>query len=255
MAMPDDRRPRPFYRKLHWQIAFALVAGVAAGALGGKPVAEQVGWLGTLFTTLLKMVVVPLVISSIVTGIGSVSGGAAFGRLFAKTLAYYVATSLLAILTGLALANLIRPGDGLVLAGTAGAKIPENLQTATSVPDLLLSMVPENVVSAAANSNLLAVIVFGILFGVAVGGLPAEPRDRVLGFFDGVFQAMLRLTGFVLALAPIGVFGLVTRAVAAFGLSAFRSMALYMVMIASGLAIHFLITLPLLLRRPRGSPA
>jgi Na+/H+-dicarboxylate symporter len=237
----------PWYRRLHWQVAIALAAGLIASALGGAELAARVGWLGTLFITLLKMVVVPLVLSSIVTGVSSIGGSRAVGRMFGKTFGYYVLSSLLAILTGLAFANLLRPGDGIDLARVGGTKLPENLATATSVPDLLLGMVPENVIAAAARSDLLAVIVFGILFGVAIGGLPEEPRERVVGFFDGVFQAMLRLTGFVLALAPLGVFGLVVRAVAAFGFSAFRSMAIYMLMIGAGLAVHFLITLPLLL--------
>jgi Na+/H+-dicarboxylate symporter len=240
-------RARPWYRKLHWQIAVALVLGVVTGILGGKEAAAQVGWLGTLFITLLKMVVVPLIFASIISGVGSASGGTTFGWLFGKTLGYYVLTSLLAILTGLVLTNLVRPGDGLDVTTAVGQAVPE-ISTPSSVPDLLLGMVPENVIAAAARADLLAIIVFAILFGIAAGGLPDEPRGRVLGFFDAVFQVMLRLTGFVLVLAPIGVFGLVTRAVATFGVSAFRSMALYMVVIAVGLAFHFLVTLPLLLR-------
>jgi Na+/H+-dicarboxylate symporter len=236
-----------WFRKLHWQIAIALVFGVVTGAAGGDAAAGAIGWLGTLFITLLKMVVVPLVFASIITGIGSVTVGGSFGRLFGKTLGYYVLSSLLAILTGLFFANLIRPGDGLELGGALGQELPE-LSTPSSVPDLLLGMVPENVVSAAARADLLAIIVFAILFGIALGGIPREPRERVLGFFDGVFQTMLRLTGFVLVIAPIGVFGLVTRAVATFGVSAFRSMALYMATIVVGLAVHFFLTLPLLLR-------
>jgi proton glutamate symport protein len=242
--VPDSR---PWYRRLHWQIAVALVAGLIAAAFGGPELATKVGWLGTLFITLLKMVVVPLVLSSIVSGVSSVGGSRAVGRMFGKTFGYYVLTSLLAILTGLTLANLLRPGDGIDLSRVGGAALPEGLSTPTSVPDLLLGMVPENVIASAARADLLAVIVFGILFGIATGGLPEAPRDRVVGFFDGVFQAMLRLTGFVLALAPLGVFGLVVRAVAAFGFSAFRSMAIYMAMIGAGLAIHFFVTLPLLL--------
>ncbi len=239
---------RPWYRKLHWQILAAMLAGILAGALGGEAVALRVGWLGTLFITLLKMVVVPLVLASIVSGIGSIGSSATFGRLFGKTLGFYLFSSLLAILTGLVLANLLRPGDGIDLAGASGQALPEGLQTPSSVADLLLSMVPENIVASAARADLLAVIVFAILFGIAVGGLPESPRAQMLGFFESLFQTMLRLTDMVLKVAPIGVFGLVTRAVATFGISAFRSMALYMAMIAFGLAIHFFLTLPLLLR-------
>jgi Na+/H+-dicarboxylate symporter len=239
---------KAWYRKLHWQILIALGLGIAAGSLGGPPLAAKVGWLGTLFITLLKMVVVPLVLSSIVSGVASVGGSSALGRLFGKTLGFYVLSSLLAILTGLLFTNLIRPGDGLDLAAATGEALPENLQTAASLPDILLGMVPENVVASAARADLLAVIVFGILFGVAAAGIPEGPRASLLGFFEGFFQAMLRLTGFVLVLAPIGVFGLVTRAVAAFGISAFRAMFLYMLTIAAGLAVHYFATLPALLR-------
>jgi Na+/H+-dicarboxylate symporter len=237
-----------WYRQLHWQIMLALVAGVVAATLGGPALASKVGWLGTLFITLLKMIVVPLVLSSIITGVASVGSGAALGRLFGRTLGFYMLSSLLAIVTGLLLANLLRPGDGIRLDAAAGEALPEGLATPSSVPDLLLGMVPENVVASAARSDLLALIVFGILFGVAASRIADEPRAKVVGFFDGFFQTMLKLTGMVLTLAPIGVFGLVTRAVASFGLSAFKAMALYMVMIALGLTIHFFGTLPLLLR-------
>jgi proton glutamate symport protein len=245
-----------WYRQQHWQILIGLALGVAAGTFGGAAVAARVAWLGTLFITLLKMIVVPLVLASIVTGVASLGGGASVGRLFGRTFAYYVVSSLLAILTGLVLANLLRPGNGLETAGLARGELPPGLAAPSSLPDLLLGMVPENVVASAARADLLALIVFGILFGLAAGGLADGPRERVVGFFDAFFQAMLRLTGFVLKLAPVGVFGLVARAVAEFGPTAFRAMLLYMATIALGLAIHAGVSLPLLLRLWGGlSPA
>jgi len=238
----------PWYRQLHWQILVALALGLAAGALGGPALAAKVGWLGTLFITLLKMIVVPLVLASIITGVASIGTGQALGRMFGRTFGFYVLSSLLAILTGLVLANLLRPGDGIEMTAAASRALPEGVSTPSSVPDLLLGMVPENVVASAARADLLALIVFGILFGIAASGLAEEPREKLIGFFDGFFQGMLRLTGMVLRLAPIGVFGLVARAVAEFGLTAFRAMLLYMAMIALGLAIHFFLTLPALLK-------
>jgi Na+/H+-dicarboxylate symporter len=238
----------PWYRQLHWQILVALALGLAAGSLGGPALAAKVGWLGTLFITLLKMIVVPLVLASIITGVASIGSGQALGRMFGRTFGFYVLSSLLAILTGLVLANLLRPGDGIEMTAAASRALPEGVSTPSSVPDLLLGMVPENVVASAARADLLALIVFGILFGIAAAGLADEPREKVIGFFDGFFQVMLRLTGMVLKVAPIGVFGLVARAVAEFGLTAFRAMLLYMAMIALGLAIHFFLTLPALLK-------
>ncbi|HSM51941.1 MAG TPA: dicarboxylate/amino acid:cation symporter [Thermoanaerobaculia bacterium] len=241
-------RRRPWYRKLHWQILIAMAAGVAVGAVGGEGAAERFGWLGTLFIRALKMVIVPLVLTSIISGVASVGGGRTFGRLFGKTLGYYVATSLLAILLGLALTNLIRPGAGLDLSRARQEALPEDLETPQSVVDLLLDLVPENVVVAASKPDMLALIFFSILFGIALGSLAEERRAPVVRFFEGAFETMMKLTGLVLAVAPLGVFGLMTRAVATFGLDAFRAMALYMVTIAIGLTLHLGVTLPAMLR-------
>lgn len=245
--MQSDGR-RPWYRRLHWQILGAMAAGGVTGALGGEAAAAAVGWLGTLFIRALKMVIVPLVLASIVSGVASVGGGRAFGRLFGKTLGYYLSTSLLAILVGLALTNLIRPGAGVDLAQARAQELPEGLEAPSGPVELLLSLVPENVVAAAAKPDMLGLIFFSLLLGAALGALDERTRAPVTGFFEGVFQAMLKLTGGVLFFAPIGVLGLMTRAVATFGLDAFRAMALYMATVALGLTVHLLLTLPAILR-------
>lgn len=237
----------PWYQKLHWQILIALVAGTCTGAVFGEPASELVGWLGTLFVKLLKMVVVPLVLASIVSGVASVGSTAALGRLFGKTLGFYLTSSLLAILLGLVLVNLLEPGRGLDLSRLAAAQLPEGVQAPRGVADLLLSMVPDNPVAAAARADLLALIVFSILLGVAASGISLERRRSFVGFFESLFEVMLRLTRMVLRLAPLGVFGLIVRAVATFGLGAFRTMGLYMLTVALGLLLHFLVTLPVLL--------
>jgi Na+/H+-dicarboxylate symporter len=126
------------------------------------------------------------------------------------------------------------------------AEMPE-LSTPSSPVDLLLDLVPTNVVQAAAGSDMLSLIFFSILFGVAIGALPTRPSTILQEFFDAAFQAMMKLTGWVIRVAPIGVFGLITRVVGESGLESFQALALYMVTIASSLAIHLFITLPLLL--------
>lgn len=238
---------RPWYRKLHWQILIALILGAAAGAVGGTQLADLVGWLGTLFIRLLRMIIVPLVVTSIITGVASIGTGGGLGRMFGKTFGYYLLSSLLAVLAGLALVNVIRPGVGADFTGVQGAVLPEDLRTPSSVVELILDIVPQNVFAAAASGDMLAVIFFSILFGLALSTLPEEPRLRLFGFFDSAFQVMMRLTGYVLMLAPLGVFGLMTRAIASFGLGAFQSMAYYMMTVALGLSVHLFITLPVLL--------
>ncbi len=236
----------PWYRRLHWQILAAMVLGILAGLAGGQPFADKVGWMGTLFIKLLKMIIVPLIFTSIVSGVASVGGGRDLGRLFSKTLGYYVLTSLLAILAGLTAVNLIRPGVGANIAGAQQATMPE-LSTPSSPVDLLLDIVPENVLAAAAEPNMLAVIFFCILLGMAIASLPETPRQYLTSAFDAGFQAMMKLTGGVILFLPIGVFGLITRLVGSSGLESFRALGLYMVTIAVSLTFHLFVTLPLVL--------
>lgn len=241
-----DLRALPWYRRLHVQILGAMLLGIVAGRIGGPELAAKVTWLGTLFVTLLKMIIVPLVFTSIVSGVASVGSGRGLGRLFGKTLGYYVLTSLLAILTGLVLVNVLRPGVGANLAGAARAELPE-LAAPSSIGQMLLDMVPRNPVEAAAKGDMLGIILFCILLGAAIAALPESPRRTLLDVFDAGFQAMMKLTGFVLAVAPLGVFGLMARVVGESGFDAFRALGLYMLTVALGLGIHLFITLPLVL--------
>lgn len=242
--MPQESLP--WYRRLHWQILSAMVLGTVTGLLGGTAIVPKVDWLGWLFIKLLKMIIVPLILTSIVSGVASVGGGRDLGRLFGKTLGYYVLSSALAIFAGLFAVNLIEPGVGASIAGAESESIPE-LTTPTSPKDLLLDIVPENVVAAAAEPNMLAVIFFSILLGMAVAGLPDRPRETLQQFFGAAFQAMMRLTGGVIRFAPIGVFGLITTLVGSSGLESFRALGLYMITIALSLSFHLFVTLPLLL--------
>jgi len=235
-----------WYRRLHWQILIAMGLGIVAGLVGGEDIVPKVGWLGKLFIQLLKMIIVPLILTSIISGVASVGGGRDLGRLFSKTLGYYVLSSALAILAGLLVVNLIRPGDGASIAGAETQTLPE-LQTPSSPIDVLLDIVPENVVAAAAEPNMLGVIFFAILAGIAIAGLPEKPRNTLQGLFDAGFQAMMRLTSGVIRFAPIGVFGLITSLVGESGLASFRALGLYMATIALSLTLHLFVTLPLLL--------
>ena len=236
----------PWYRRLHWQIFAAMFLGTVAGLIGGAELVPKVGWLGEIFIKLLKMVIVPLVFTSIISGVASVGGGRDVGRLFGKTLGYYVLTSGLAALTGLILVNLIQPGVGAQFAGLEGGPLPE-LTTATSPKELLLDVVPQNIIAASAEAKMLAMIFFCIVFGITIGGLDEKPRTVLTEFFNAGFQAMMKLTGGIIRFAPIGVFGLIVRVVGESGFASFKALGLYMITIASGLAVHLFVTLPLVL--------
>jgi Na+/H+-dicarboxylate symporter len=237
---------QPWYRQLHWQILAAMVLGVVVGGLGGPAAAGRVAWMGQVFVSLLKMIIIPLVFTSIVKGVASVGGGAGLGRLFGKTMGYYVLSSFLAILVGLVFVNLIRPGVGADLHGAQAVELPE-LETPASVADLLLRMVPTNIAASAAKGDMLGIIFFCILFGAAVACLPEKGRETMLGVFDAGFEAMMKMTGWIIAIAPLGVFGLIARVVGTSGFAAFKALGLYMLTIACGLTVHMFVTLPLLL--------
>jgi len=209
--------------------------------------ADWVGWLGTIFVRLLKMVIVPLILTSIVSGVASVGGGKSLGRLGLKTFSYYIATSLFAILTGLVFVNLIRPGVGANLVDVT-SKTVVRPDTSGSLLDVFYRMIPTNPIGAMASGDMLAIIFFAILVGVGITQLPESRRGIVRGVFDQGFDLMMVLTTGIIRFLPLGVLGLISQAVAQSGLDAFRAVALYAVTIVSALSVHWLITLPLLLR-------
>ena len=246
--VPGTAAAKPaWYRRLHWQVALAMVLGILAGLAGGQALAAELGWIGQLFIKLLKMVIVPLVLTSIVSGVASV-GGAGLGRLFGKTLGYYLLTSFLAVLTGLVLVNLIRPGVGADLGGAETRQLPD-LTVVTSPVDLILDIVPANIVAAAAEARMLSIIFFALLVGLSIAGLPARHRDPLASLAASAFETMMRLTsGIIRWVAPIGVFSLILTLVGTTGLSSFKALGLYALVLCLGLTFHLFVVLPLVLR-------
>ena len=236
----------PWYGRLHWQVLIAMVVGALFGFVFGEPMADRVGWIGDLFMKLLRMVIVPLVLTSIISGVASVGGGRSLGRLFSKTMGYYVLSSFFAAFVGLLMVNVIRPGVGANLTGTDQQALPE-LATPDSAVELLLDIVPQNVIQAAATADMLALIFFCIVFGAALTTLPDKTREPLVQFFDALFHVMMNLTSGIIKFLPIGVFALITRMVGTTGFDAFRPLAMYALTIGSGVTIHFLVSLPILL--------
>lgn len=217
---------------------------VFALALGEK--ATIVEPLGTIFMRLLKMIIVPLVFFSITTGVAGMGDSKSLGRMGAKTFGYYFMTSILAILIGLTLTNIIKPGVGMELKGIAKSFDPSTLSKPGSLGDVIIRMIPTNPVSAAANGDILALIFWSIIFGFAITRIPEKPQSFLLSFFESGFRAMMALTHGIIRLAPIGVFGLISKAVATAGFDLFRAVGMYMLTIAIGLSIHIFIVLPLI---------
>lgn len=243
---------------LHLQILAAILLAIATGILVG-PYPAVVGvleFIGTLFLNGLRMVVVPLIVAAIVSGIGSISGGNDFGRLGLKTLVYYVSTTLIAVLIGLALVNLIQPGASesmstlKVASARAGSAQLANLEGRgwRDLVDILQRFVPQNVVQSAASGDMLGLIFFSIVFGFFAARLSEEPRKSLLGFFRALHDVMLLITGWIMRFAPIGVFALIAKVVASTGLEMFRQVAWFFLTVLLALVIHMGVVLPLLVR-------
>ena len=244
---------------LHWQILIALVLAAIMGATTGtEGTIFGIHWLaiytfiGTLFLNALKMIVVPLVTSAIITGIANVGSNGGFGRLGGKTLMYYVFTSFIAIVIGLVLVNVIQPGvsDGPAPVLEANESVTQAVEgkSAGDVVDVFLRMIPTNIVDAAAEGQMLGLIFFSILFGFFMTQLKGDIKNTMQNFWQGVFDVMMMITGLIMKFAPLGVFGLVAASVAKTGFDQFGNLVLFFFTVVAALAIHFLVVMPLILR-------
>ena len=255
--------------KLHWQILIALALAVLAGLLAGPEHSlfgiryyAMFDFIGSLFLNALKMIIVPLIVSSIMVGIASVGGTHGLARLGSKTIIYYMATSLFAILIGLLLVNLFAPGiiDGQpanqVLglseqhAAEASQKIGE--KGVNDIAGVFLSMIPANIIAAAANGQMLGIIFFSILFGFFMPRIEESYAEAQYNFWNGLFQIMMKITDLVMKFAPIGVFGLVAKVIAGIDTSGLDELAqtlgMFFLTVLLALAAHTFIVLPLLLK-------
>lgn len=227
-------------------IFIGLFLGILAGWIFGDGILPIADPMANLFLRLLRMAIMPLIITSIISGVVSVGSGKGLGSLGLKTFLYYITSSLLAILTGLALVNLFRPGIG---AQIQLEETPTELDAAQqSIDDLLFRIIPENPFQALAEGEVLPVIFFCILFGYFITRLKDPYRTQLTDFFQGAFRAMMKLTLFVIWSAPFGVFGINARVVATSGFGAFKSLGFYFMVVLLGLFVHAFINLPLLLR-------
>lgn len=230
--------------KLHWQVLLAMALGVIF-ALVLEEKALIAAPLGTIFMRLLRMIIVPLILTSITSGVASLGDSKRLGRIGAKTFGYYFLTSILAILVGLTLANIIKPGVGMVLVTSGEAFDPASLEQPRSLAGILIRMIPTNPVRAATQGDILGIIFWSICFGFGITKIPEKPQKFLTDFFDSAFRAMMLLTHGIMRLLPLGVFGLISKAVVTAGFDLFRAVAMYMITIAAGLTIHFVLILPL----------
>lgn len=249
---------------LHWQIAAALVAAVLAGWLlaGNATFLAVADFLGELFLNALRMLIVPLIAASMMQAMLNLPAASAVGRMGLRLLGWIGLSTLMAVLVGLTLVNLLRPGvidgepAGDVLGLDAGTeRVAEQVEGAATgdMADIFLRMFPPNIVEAAVENQMLGIIVFSLLFGYFATRLGSELRATQQRFWQGTYEVMLGITDLVMRFAPIGVFALVGATVARTGWGAFGPLILFFACVAGALLIHLLIVLPALLRVLSGS--
>ena len=222
----------------------------------GVPVLSVLVFTGTLFLNALKMLIVPLVMASIITGMMSLAGDT-LGRLGSKTVFYYALSSLVAILIGLLFVNLMQPGiiDGQPARDMIGLsadtdEVVSNVsgKGAADIAEVLLRMVPPNIVTAAANGQMLGLIFFSLIFGFFVSKLRGSAAQVHKDFWQGVLDIMMMMTDLIMKFAPIGVYALVTKVIMVSGLDAFEPLALFFATVLLALGVHMLLVLPAVLR-------
>lgn len=237
-----------FKLKLHWQILIALILAVLFGYYLPQAV-EYIAWMGDVFLRALKMVIIPLIFSSIISGVTSMGEGKNLGRMGLKTLTYYLATSTLAIVTGLFIVNIVKPGVGVDLGFTQSVEgLTDN---AGSVKDILYRLVPDNIVDAMAQGTILSVIFFAIIFGYFITTVDSKYKESLTTFFNSIFEVMMKITLFIIKFTPLGIFGIVANEVARNSeqlANIAGSLAIYSLCVVAGLLIHAFISLPLIVR-------
>ena len=223
-------------------IFLGIVTGVLLGWLMG-PISACLRPLGDIFISLLKLIIVPLIFSSIVVGVHRTGSMARLGKIGGRTLLYYLITTGLAMLLGLILVNLIRPGVGVHLSHEAAPPASH----AGSFQGFLGRLIPQNIFQAFAEMNILPIIVFAVMFGIALltANRSAKPLVDLMRSTEEVF---LVFTRGVMAYAPIGVIGLIAPLVGTFGFDIFLSFDKFILVVLGGLLIHACVVLPLVMK-------
>ncbi len=264
--------PLPWYKKLHWKIIIGLVLGLVYGVVAavmgwGDFTASWISPFGTIFINLLKLIAVPLILASLVTGVASLSDLKKLSRIGGKTIAIYIGTTAVAVTIGLLLVNLLGPGYAIPeqlhheLAAVYDEEVSTRTGHAETVKDqgplqALVDMVPDNFFGAASNNrNMLQVVFFAIFLGIGLIQVPAEKAKPVLRFFDGLNAVVIRLVDLIMLMAPLGVFALMAGVITTVAgddvsqiIHLLGALGFYCITVIAGLALHMAITYSCLIR-------
>ncbi len=244
-------------------LATGLVLGVIAHIAWGD--APQLAWfvshvsdpIGKIFLRLLFMLVIPLIVSALALGVCGVGDLRNLGRIGLKTLAYTVGVSFIAVMLGLVLVNVLRPGDGIPpetaqrlhdIAAQGGASMPKAGDLPKGGLDLLIGIIPDNPVKAMANGDMLAVMFFALFLGVGLAITRTPASEKLRDALEGLYDVVLTLIDIVIRLAPYGVAALLFTLTARLGYDILRQLGQYVLVVVLGLAIHQFVVYALTVR-------
>ena len=242
---------------LAWQILFAMVLGILLGSYLHYH-SDSRDWLvvnllspaGDIFIHLIKMIVVPIVISTLVVGIAGVGDAKQLGRIGAKTIIYFEVITTVAIILGITLANVFQPGAGVDMSQLATVDISKYQSTTEAVQSsshgimgTILSLVPTNIVASMAKGEMLPIIFFSVLFGLGLSSLPASHREPLVTVFRSISETMFKVTHMVMRYAPVGVFALIAVTVANFGFSSLWPLAKLVLLVHFAILFFALVVL------------
>ena len=252
--------------QLHWKIIIGLVLGTIYGiasAINGWSdfTSDFISPFGTIFLNLLKLIAVPLVVSSLITGVASLSDTRKLSRIGWKTIALYISTTAVAVSIGLILVNVLEPGSAIpesyqeslsseyVDKAASKQELASSIQNNRGPLQPLVDMVPSNMFSAASNnSNMLQIVFISIVFGIALIGIDRKFSQPVLAFLEGINQMIIKLVEMIMYFAPYGVFALIAKTISSVSGdisqigSILSALLFYMAVVVSGLFVHMSIT-------------
>ncbi|GKW15700.1 glutamate/aspartate:proton symporter GltP [Pectobacterium actinidiae] len=247
---------------LAWQILIALVLGIALGAVLHEQ-QESRQWLisnilspaGDIFIRLIKMIVVPIVIATLIVGIAGVGDAKKLGRIGFKTILYFEIITTVAIILGITLANVFEPGHGIDMSTLTAVDISQYQKTTEQVQSgshslvgTVLSLIPPNIFAAMAHGEMLPIIFFSVLFGLGLSSLPKDHREPLLNVFRGVSETMFKVTHMIMRYAPVGVFALISVTVANFGFASLWPLAKLVMLVYAAIFFFGLVVLGIVAR-------
>lgn len=244
--------------KRNWHIFFGLIAGVIVGIfLHGHDsllVTKILTFIGQVFIRLIQMVVIPLVISAIIIGITSIGDSKQLGKFGSKMVLYYGIITVCAVTIGAILALALKPGIGAAQYINNDAAVQIQHQVATTIQEqkgnvlnIFLNFIPKNPLESVAKGDMISIIVFALIFAVALAKV-GDINRPVVSFFESIFAATMKVTDWIMYFAAPGVFALTATAVSSFGVDIFRSISSYFLVLLIGFAIQFCLVYPIFLK-------